>query len=199
MKKIEKVDYLLSDLTRAKAEKKGKLTQWLKLQNEWENYLIFKKRVLEYGQVYSDEAIQWLFANLTEGFDYWIELKLNWNDITNNSVNTLFNNDLQLHPIMEVLSNELFNTLQDVLKNNPVTINNNSIIPLDKINWFVKSFNIHLCNDLSDIITYVAINSISNTITTMLTDNKVITRLTTSIVENFEHIIIDDHYLIKVR
>jgi hypothetical protein len=199
MKKIEKVDYLLSDLTRKEAEKKGKLKQWLKLNRHWEDYLKFKEKVLQSQQIYSEEAIQWLFANEIKNVDYWIELKLDWDSLTFDSCNILLNNDLQLHRVMKVLSNELFTRLESVLKDNPITINNNHTVPLNKIDFFLEWFNIHLCDDLSDVASYVAINSISNTITTMLTDNKVITRLTTNIVENFEHIIIDDHYLIKVR
>jgi hypothetical protein len=199
MKKIEKVDYLLSDLTRKEAEKKGKLKQWLKLNRHWEDFLKFKEKVLQSQQIYSEEAIQWLFANEIKNVDYWIELKLDWDSLTFDSCNILLNNDLQLHRVMKVLSNELFTRLESVLKDNPITINNNHTVPLNKIDFFLEWFNIHLCDDLSDVASYVAINSISNTITTMLTDNKVITRLTTNIVENFEHIIIDDHYLIKVR
>jgi hypothetical protein len=199
MKKIEKVDYLLSDLTRKEAEKKGKLKQWLKLNRHWEDYLKFKEKVLQSQQIYSEKAIQWLFANEIKKVDYWIELKLDWDSLTFDSCNILLNNDLQLHRVMKVLSNELFTKLESVLKDNPITINNNHTVPLNKIDFFLEWFNIHLCDDLSEVASYVAINSISNTITTMLTDNKVITRLTTNIVENFEHIIIDDHYLIKVR
>ena len=199
MKKIEKVDYTLSNLTKEQAESIGLLSQWLKLHNEWENYLEFKRYVLHYQQVYSVKAIQWLYINDPRQAIYWIELNLNWYDVTKTNYNILSNNILNYQTILDDVKDNLYIQISKILENNKMSLEHNSNISDEKVNYFINLINLRLAEDLSQVIADIATQDISNIIDKIVIEETAIERMTLQLKERFQYIIIDDHYLIKMK
>jgi hypothetical protein len=180
---MKKIEYLLSNLTRTEAEKKGKLKQWLKLQNEWEDYLKFKKELVQYGQVYSDKAIQWLYLNDAENAKLWLETSIefakivdrNWDILT---MNVNEDNIIYLSYLIDKYTSALF---IDVLDNSIVDDN------LDKTMLFT------LKTVVMERLRAIALQAIMEEIEKIDKDRFIL-------IDDYsaQFITVDDHYLIRL-
>jgi len=195
MFKIQEVDYLFSELSRKQAKHKNVLEEWNTFHSNIANYDNYKQQYLKLGNVYSEKAIQWLFANGYKIEDFWIETDLNFKKFTGDSLVNLKKSNLN-NPKLKKLFNEVEGSLYHLI----LAIFTEGKDP-DKNN-FEERLKYDLFNTISIILADFIITNLKkgkfNEILTGGINNTYLDILTKKIINNYLIVKIDDHYLIRL-